>query len=149
MKIKEASEFLNSLISETDNTSEIKVYKKFMAALASLESKSLTDLQIKSIEDNLDSLQLKSPAENRKKYFRKKLSELYKFLKDQFSFVPKGYYTGMGIGLGMSFGVAFGAALQESLGVSFGLIIGMFVGIIIGTNMDATAKKEGRVFSAE
>ena len=105
--------------------------------------------EIQSLETELDSLNLKSNPENRKKYFKKALSKFEKYLKDTFSLTSKGYYTNMGIGLGTSYGILFGvvvlASFERSLGISLGMIIGMLIGLTIGRNMDSKAIAEGRV----
>ena len=145
MNINEASGFFKSLITETDKKSEIRVYEKFIGILSDLKNRKLTEKQLKSIEEELDTLKIKANPENRKKYFNQKLTEFKKYLKAQFSFISEGYYTGIGMSLGMSFGVAFGAAFRNDLGITYGLISGMLVGLIIGAVMDSKAKKEGRV----
>jgi len=94
--------------------------------------------------DELETLNLN--PQNRKKYFKQKLSEFTRFLKDKLSLTPQGYYTAIGIGLGLCFGVAFGAAFKN---VSFGLIFGMLVGLVIGASLDAKAKKDGKVLKTK
>ncbi len=149
MRLEEAYKFFESLTTETDNKSEVKVYEKFMYVLSKLKSREFSKDEIQSIEAELDSLNLESNPENGKKYFKKALSKFEKYLRDEFSLTSKGYYTGIGIGLGSSFGILFGivflSSLERSLGISLGLIIGMLIGLAIGRSMDAKAINQGRV----
>lgn len=149
MTVQEAYNFFESLVSETSKKSEIKVYEKFLHILNELKIRKFSKDEIQSIETELDSLNLKSNPENKKKHLKKTLSKFEKYLKDTFSLTPKGYYTNMGIGLGLSFGIVFGvvflSSFERSLGISFGIIIGMLIGLIIGRNMDSKAVAEGKV----
>ena len=144
MKINAISDFFKNLINETEEKSEIKVYKKFIAILSDLNNKDLTEKQLKLIEDELETLNLNPP--DRKKYFKLKFTQFTKFLKHKLSMISEGYYTSIGIGLGLSFGVAFGAAFEN---VSFGLIFGMLIGLVIGVSLDSKAKKEGKVLKTK
>jgi len=144
MKIVAASTFFKKLLLETSNRSEIKIYEKFISILAELSNRNLTEEELKSIEEKLDSLNFNEHSDNRKKHFKKKLNLFIGYLKEKLSLISKGYYTAIGMSLGTSFGVAFGAAFEN---VSLGLVFGMLVGIIIGTAKDAKAKKEGKVLS--
>jgi len=146
MTLNTASDFFKNLITETADKSEIRVYEKFMAILNDLKNKDLKVEQLRSIEEELDSLHLNEISENRKKHFKQKLTLFIKYLKETFSLISKGYYTAIGISLGMSFGVAFGAAFNS---VSYGLIIGMLIGLLVGATMDTKAKKEGKVLNTK
>ena len=79
--------------------------------------------------------------EERKEYSRtrKKLTE---HLQKRHKLVPEGYYMGVGVALGMSIGVAIGTAMQI---IGAGIGIGLALGAGIGSNLDAQAKKEGKV----
>ena len=145
MEITEASDFLESLRNKTDKRSEIKIYENFVEILSALKGKNLTEEQIQSIEKELDKLELKANPENRKKYFKQRLSKLKTFLKDNFSLITTGYYAIMGASYGILLGVlleaSFGMVFQRSLGICLGLIIGFFV----GQYMDKAAEKQNRV----
>jgi len=146
MNIYEASDFLNSLIAETDKKSEIKVYQNFLGILTALKNKELTPGELSSIEGELELLKLKEYPENKKKYLKQKLNEFKKYLKAEFSFISEGYYTAIGLSLGMCFGVAPGISVfgPES-GVGFGISLGMIIGLIIGRIIDSEAEKQNRV----
>ncbi len=148
MTIQEAYNFFESLKTETTKKYEIKVYEKFLYILNGLKIREFSKDEIQSLETELDSLNLASNPENRKKYFKKALTKFEKYLKDTFSLTSKGYYTNLGIGLGSSFGILFGVVFlsswERSLGISMGLIFGMFVGLTIGQYMDTKAKSENR-----
>ena len=146
MNIKEASDFLNKLISETDKPSEIKVYQNFIDILTALKNRDLTQEEIRSIEEELDILKLKDYPENKKKYLRRKRDKFKEYLNTEFSLITEGYYTGIGLALGICFGVAIGASIfGPSSGSSLGISLGMVIGLIIGRTLDDKAKKENRV----
>ncbi|WP_341199821.1 hypothetical protein [Croceibacter atlanticus] len=144
MKLDEASAFFKNLIIESDNKTEIKIYKNFISIFTDLNNRDLSEEQLKSIEEKLDSLNFNENSDNRKKHFKQKLNLFVGYLKEKLSLISKGYYTAIGMSLGMSFGVAFGAAFKN---VSYGLIFGMLIGILIGIAKDSKAKKEGKVLS--
>ena len=149
MKLQDAYHFFNSLKIETTIKSEIKVYEKFKYILSELEIREFSKDEIQSIETELESFNLKSNPENRKKYFNKALTKFEKYLKDTFSLTPKNYYTklygGLGLSFGLLFGVVFLSSWERSLGLSLGLLIGMVIGSIIGKSTDTKAIREGRV----
>jgi hypothetical protein len=146
MKITEASDLLNDLISLTDNKSEQKVYQSFNGILTYLINRDLSQEEVKSIENELSLLKLKEYPVNKKKYLRRKLNDFKTYLNAEFSFVSEGYYTGIGMSLGMTFGVALGASfIDAGTGTGLGLSIGMLIGLIIGRIMDDQAEKDNRV----
>ena len=149
MTLQEANNFFESLKTETTKKYEIKVYEKFLHILSELKLRAFSKDEIQSIETELDSLNLKSNPENRKKYFRKARSKFEKYLKETFSLTTKEYYQKLYGGLGLLFGLLFGVAilsnLERSLGISLGLIGGMVVGSLIGRYMDTQAKTAGNL----
>lgn len=144
MKLDEASAFFKNLIIESNNKTEIKIYKNFISIFTDLNNRDLSEEQLKSIEEKLDSLNFNENSDNRKKHFKQKLNLFVGYLKEKLSLISKGYYSAIGMSLGMSFGVAFGAAFKN---VSYGLIFGMLIGMLIGIAKDSKAKKEGKVLS--
>ncbi|MFT4683093.1 MAG: hypothetical protein ACJAU0_002237 [Flavobacteriales bacterium] len=153
MNISDTSELLNSLLSDTDNKSEKKIYNCFIRTLSSLKNRDLSENQSHLILEKLSSLDLKTKTENRKKFYKQKLSEFKAFLKNEFSFTPEKYYTEIGVVYGMIFGagigLSIGTAINPTLGISIGLSIGtgvgMVLGMMFGARKDADAKREGRV----
>lgn len=149
MTLNEACNFFNRLIQTTTNTSEIKVYERFIHLLSKLRSREFSKDEIQSIEAKLDSLNLELTSVGRKRYFKNALSRFETYLVETFSLVSKGHYTNIGIGLGSSFGVVFGivflSGLERSLDISLGLIVGMLIGVAIGRFLDRKAMSEGRV----
>jgi len=149
MTLQEAANFFESLKTETTHKSEIKVYEKFVYILSELKVRAFSKDKIQSIETELDSLNLASNPENRKKYFKKALGIFEKYLKETFSLTSQGYYTKMGVGLGSSFGILFGvvflSSFERSLGITLGIIGGMFIGLTIGRTMDSQAKAAGNM----
>ena len=149
MTLQETITIFENLKTEITKKSEIKVYEKFVYILTELQNRGFSKDEIQSIEMELDSLNLASNTENRKKYFKKTLNKFEKYLKDTFSLTSKGYYTtlygGLGLSFGLLFGVVFLSSWERSLGISMGLIGGMFIGSIIGHRMDSQAKAAGNI----
>ncbi len=149
MTLQEAYNFFERLKTETTKKHEIKVYEKFLHILTELKNREFSKDEIQSIETELDSFNLASIPENRKKYFKKALSKFEKYLRDTFSLTIKRYYTELGIVLGASFGILFGVVFlsswERSMGISLGLIIGSGIGGAIGRSMDTKAKSAGKV----
>ena len=149
MTLQEEYNFFDSLKTETTKKSEIKVYEKFLHILTELKNREFSKDEIQSIEMELDSLNLKSNPDNRKKFFKKALTKFENYLKDTFSLTSKGYYTNLSVSFGVLFGVVFGILIGErfekSLGISFGICMGMFIGAFIGRRMDAQAKAAGNI----
>ena len=149
MTLQEANNFFESLKTKTTKKSDIKVYEKFLHILSELKLREFSKDEIQSIETELDRLNLKSNPKNRKKFFKKALTQFENYLKDTFSLTSKGYYTNTSVSLGILFGVAFGVLIGErfekSLGVSFGICMGLFIGAYIGRRKDAQAKAAGNM----
>ena len=149
MTLQAAYNFFESLKTETTKKYEIKVYEKFLHILSELKIREFSKDEIQSIETELESLNLKSNPENRKKYFKKALSKFEKYLKDTFSLTIKRYYTELGIALGASFGILFGVVFlsswERSMGISLGLIVGSGIGGAIGRSMDSQAQAAGKI----
>lgn len=152
MTIEEALQFFQKIKSESVDDVESKSYEKFICILKDLQKRDLTHEQLAAIHTALSMMNLKAKTDNKKKYYKQRLSSFQKFLKEQFSLVVKGYYIGVGIGLGIIFGSIFSLVFQSVLGtfaLLLGVIGGMFWGGCFGAIMDAKAKKQGRVLATE
>jgi len=149
MTLKNALTHFNLLVSETNKKAEIRVFEDFIQIISGLKQKDLTEAEIKSIETELDALDLNRITTNKKQYFRKALKQFKKYLKDTFSLTVKGYYANVGIALGSSFGVLFGmvflSGIGRSLGLSLGISMGTLIGLIVGSNWDSQAKASGKM----
>lgn len=149
MTLENAYSYFENLSLEATRKSEIKVYAQFLHILSKLKDRSFSTEDLKSIETELDRLNLESNPQNKKKYFKKALNSFEKYLKTKFSLTTKGHYTNLGMGLGLSFGLMFGVAilsnLERSLGISIGLLGGMLVGSVWGRQKDAEAKATGNM----
>ncbi|MCM4170539.1 hypothetical protein DHD32_03525 [Arenibacter sp. TNZ] len=149
MTLNKASNFFKSLIYETNNKSEIKIYNDFTLILSNLENRDFSKEELEIIEMKLNSLNLKSNPQNKRKFFSKTLNEFKRFLNKTFSLVSKNYYTNLYITLGASFGIISGIIIGErfekSLGIALGIGVGMIIGLFIGKSKDAKALNEGRV----
>ena len=149
MTLQEADNFFKNLKTKTTKKSEIKVYDKFVYILSELKIRSLSQNEIHSIEEELESLNLKSNPENRKRFFKKTLNKFENYLKDEFTLTTKGYYVERSIGYGVLFGVVAGVLIGErfekSLGLSLGISMGMLIGVFVGRYLDAQALAQGNV----
>ncbi len=149
MTLLKAIDDFENLLSETSKKSEIKIYNEFIQILRSLKKKNLSEVEIQSIEEKLDALDLNSVETINKRYFSQTLKQFKKYLKDTHSLTSKGHYTNLGVGLGASFGVLVGIVLlssfERSVGISLGISLGMLIGLIIGRNMDLKAKVSGKI----
>jgi hypothetical protein len=145
MKLNEASDYFEDLRIGTNKKSEIRVYESFIRLISNLVNRNLTNEELQSIEIKLDELDLKSNPANSIKYFRKRLNEFKKHLKDRLSLISEGYYTAIGLSLGVAFGAAFGSIF----GMGNGIAIGMICGLAIGAYLDYEAKKHNRVLESK
>lgn len=149
MTLKKALIYFQSKASETSSKSEIKIYKEFIRILNRLEARDLSASEIKGIEAELKRLNLDTTAAHNKRYYKKALTQLEKYLKGTFSLTVKGYYTKTGIALGLTFGLLFGvvflSSLERSMGIGLGISLGMIIGLLIGRNLDAKAITAGNV----
>ena len=148
MTIIEASNFFKGLLKEAKSKREIRVYKSFNTILSNLKSRDLTEDELLSIEKELNTLKIKANPVNKRKYFSKKLSAFKAYLKEEFSLIPEGYYTAIGMSLGMCFGVAIGTSFGAS-STSIGLAMGMLIGLAIGRIKDMEAEKQNRVLETK
>lgn len=149
MTLQETYNFIESLKINTTKKSEIKVYTELLQILSSLKSKAFTKDEINSIETELDSLNLQSNPDNKKKHFNKLLKEFKDYLKEKHSLISTGYYANIGITTGAAFGIVAGIIIGErfekSMGIALGIGIGMLIGLIVGRTMDTKAKNENRI----
>ena len=149
MTNKNAINLFKRLVSETNNRSEIKVYRDFIKILTNLEKRNLTESEVDSLETELDALDLNSTAPNKKRHFKKALQQFKIYLKDTFSLITKGYYTNLGITYGASAGLLLGiiflSGFERSLGISMGISVGVFIGIIIAGYLESQAKASGNL----
>lgn len=148
MTIIETIAFFERLLKETVKKRELKVYKSFIDVLSNLENRNLTDDELLRIQNEIETFDLKSNPENKRKYYSKKLNVFKAFLKEEFSLISEGYYIAIGMSLGMCFGVAIGSSL-EATGTSTGVAIGMVIGLTIGRIKDMEAEKQNRVLKNE
>ena len=146
MTIPEAIVIFKNLLKETTSKREQKVYTEFITILSNVKKRTLSEKQFSLIEDKLNSLNLEASLKKKRTYFSKKLGVFKKFLKDEFSFTTKGYYTSMYMALGMCFGVPIGASFDSS-GIAIGISIGMLIGLAYGKNKDKEAQKNNLVLN--
>ncbi|MEQ8706618.1 MAG: hypothetical protein RIC19_21985 [Phaeodactylibacter sp.] len=149
MTFKNAISLFNRLVSETTRKSEIKIYQDFIYLLEGLKERNLAEAEVQLIETELDTLDLKGTAKNKKRHYSKALRYFKQYLKDTFSLIAKGYYTNWGITLGaltgLLTGIVFFIGLERSLGISLGISIGTLIGLITASYLDTQAKASGNL----
>ena len=142
---------------EAKNKSEKKVYNNLAEIFSELSRKNLTAQQWKSIEHEIEKLRLNEISGENDALLKKKRNLFVKFLKNKFSFIVKGYYTGigmsMGIALGTAIGMIFGMLAGIPMGIVYGMMIGAMIGLLTGLMLgkikDNTAEKENRVIRTQ
>lgn len=144
MTITETLKFFKSLLKEAKSKREIRVYKRFINILSSLEYRDFLDDELLAIQNEIEKLNLKSNPENKRKHYSRKLNVFKTYLKSEFSLISEGYYTAIGMSLGMCFGLAMGPSFGIS-GTSMCLVLGMLIGLAIGRVKDMEAEKQNRV----
>ncbi len=149
MKIAEAIKLLTSLQESTEKKSELKIFQNMIGILSDLQSRSLSESELTSIEKELDGMELDTYQENRKRQLRKKLANFQQFLNNKFSLVEKGHFTTLGIAFGVAFGVIIGGIFRDALGGSLGLTFGIVAGLVVGMYLDKQAEAENRVLNVE
>ena len=152
MKIQEALDFIKGLLDRSTRKSEFKFYNNFHKILASLKKREFTEEEIKTIELELESLDLTITSINQFKELKKKYTKFISFLETDFSLITPGHYTNSSMIYGMIFGSGIGTALGTAfggngtaIGISLGTSLGMLLGIVYGTTKDNEAKKQNRV----
>ena len=149
MSLDKTISFLESIQRNSRKKSDIKLYQSFKVLLIDLKTKNLSSNEFDAIANELEKLQLNINSENRKKHIRKAFRSFKKYLKEVFSLIPEGYYTGIGMSLGISIGIAIGTAIGGSTGTAIGISIGMVIGMALGKNQDLKAEKENRVLKTK
>lgn len=142
---------------EAKNKSEKKVYNNLAEIFSELNRKNLTEQQWKSIEEEIEKLRLNEISDENNAWLKKKRNLFVKFLKNKFSFIIKGYYTGLGMSMGIALGTAIGMIFGILAGVPMGMVYGMMIGamlgllagLILGIIKDNNAEKENRVIRTQ
>lgn len=149
MTLKEATNFFEILVKQSSNKKDIKRYQNFIDVLNKLETRDFSEDQLRSLEEKLDSLNLRIDQATDRKVLKRVIEEFKKYLKDTYSLTTVGYYTNKCVVMGMLFGVVAGVLIGErfgkSMGISLGISIGMIIGAGIGRHLDAKALAEGNV----
>jgi len=91
-----------------------------------------------------------SSTKEERKNHSKVLNTIIEHLKKHHKLVIGGQYLGILIGMGQVVGLSFGIVIGKAFGdvtdgLVFGMVAGMMIGVVIGTNLEARAKKQGRI----
>jgi hypothetical protein len=149
MTLENALHNFIDLLNKSTQKSEQKVYEKYIKTLTTLTNRIFSIEQLKSIESELDRLEVNTATIKTKRFYKNKFVELERFLKENFGLTPPLHYRKLYGGLGLSFGILFGiiflASFERSIGIVFGMLIGMVIGSLLGISSDNKAIKEGKV----
>jgi transcriptional regulator with XRE-family HTH domain len=139
--------FLKKQLSKTSKKSEIKTFKNFIKVLNNLKEKELSSEQLEGIESYIKYLELEKIPSFSNEMFKQKLAKFKKYLKKKLKFIPKYYYTSIGVNLAVPFAIAF--CIQGKIPLTTkGIVIAVGITlIIVGLFMDARIKKQERSFS--
>lgn len=139
--------FLKRQLSKTSDKTEIRTFKKFIAVLSDLKEKELTQEQLNAIESYIKYLELEKIPSYSNNLFKQKLSKLRKYLKTKLRFVPKNYYTRIGISFATPFTIGFTfAANGIAMTNKIGIIVMALLLIGIGKVLDLRIQKQNRSF---
>jgi len=143
--LKSSIIFLKKLLSKTNDKSEIRTFKKFIAVLSNLKEKELTQEQLNAIESYIQYLELDKIPSYSNDLFEQKLSKFKKHLKTKLRFVPKNCYTNIGISFAIPFAIGFAfAANGISITSKIGIIVVALLLIGVGKILDLRIKKQNR-----
>ena len=149
MKIHQAINTVEGLLNTREKKSEIKIITSLHQTLHSLDSRSLSTEERYAIEEALDNLLFRDNPESNFKKLKENRDRFMKFLREEMSLVPVGFYTTWGTSLGLCFGAALGGVLQSiydgSNAIALGTAVGMAIGVVVGNFLDSAATSQKRV----
>lgn len=128
-----------------------KAYDKMQALIEALNKKEMPSVEIKSINEQIESINSFQGAEKAlTKILKKTYSTILKNIEEKLKLVTKHHYRNLWMVYGMLAATVLSTALTSFKLLSFeisgsvGLSMGMLIGILIGTTLDNQAEKEGR-----
>ncbi|MEP0264283.1 helix-turn-helix transcriptional regulator [Dokdonia sp.] len=139
--------FLKKQLSKTNEKSEIKTFKKFIALLQKLKEKDLSPEKIKGIESYIKYLELEKIPSFSNEMFKQKLAKFKKYLKNKLRFVPNNYYTTWAVNFAVPFAIGFVVQGKIDYSIKIGVIIAALVLITIGIILDLKMKRQERSLS--
>jgi len=153
MKLTDASKELKNLLKETTRKSERKVYQALLGVVSNLGERELSEEEQRSLEEAMDRLNLPAGSGTPLKILKRSRNRFMKFLKEELSLIPQGYYTELGMVFGLMAGTALAPLIENtigsSMGLSMGISLGICLGLIVGQRMDKDAEKQNRVLATQ
>ena len=132
-----------------------RIYIQFRELLEELRKRELPAAIIKSINQDIEELNLTSlTGERLGKVAKQKQRKIIKLLEKELKIVPKNHYRNLWLVLGLCvfgipIGVVYGHITHHNGMMGIGLPIGMGIGICLGFWLDKKATKEGRQLNVE
>ncbi|HET8838583.1 MAG TPA: hypothetical protein VFM82_06255 [Flavobacteriaceae bacterium] len=74
--------------------------------------------------------------------YLKRLSSFRNYIRQEFNFVPKGFYLRIFVALGIILGVVLGLFLRQ---ISITILLGMGLGLIVGSYLDRKSERKNKV----
>ena len=142
MTLRNAIHEFRQLRGRSNRRSKRRLYSNFIQLLESLEFKSLSFEEMRSLERKLADLLLDLNTRSSARDLRYLLSDFKSFLKEELSLTSKGYYLYMGLVYGGSLGLFIGEILLGDIDQAMGLVIGVSVGAVVGELIGSYIEKE-------
>ena len=148
MTLDQATSQIQAILDKPVSRRDRQTLARFQSLFQFLSKAGLSGPQVETLEVTLGKLSLNSVSDSSGESLQKQLRRFKRFLKDEFGYSAKGFYTNLGVALGLTFGVAIGAALQHlDNGFIIGAMGGMFLGGIWGRVREQRAVKSGQIYS--
>ncbi len=138
MYTKQVEQKLQQTISASTNFAHKKTLEKILKIVSFLKSKDMCDKQNK-LDTYMQSI-LNMDMGNAK-LAKSILRDMIKFLKVNFSFINRGYFTSMGLFMGLCIGL-----ISYQYDYKYGIIIATLIGIALGFTKEKMEEKKGRVY---
>lgn len=127
-------------------------YVQLEALVEALNKKELPGEIVDSINKHLRGGDSSSGKELGKQ-IRKAQSAILKLIEKDLKLVPMNHYRDTWLAIGVALGVAFGSVFGSTTGnislLGLGIPLGLAIGIAIGTELDKTAKRDGKQLDVE
>ena len=149
MKIEEAILILEKPVHRIGDGKEVKVKQRFSNILNELKTKDLSPSQKARLGKELNCIfsEIDAGTEINEQQLRKGLKRFLKFLRNEFSLIPEGYYAGYGMAFGIISGLfllSFLILYTESPWKFYAPLLGAMLGMLLGTLKDAQIRKQGK-----
>jgi hypothetical protein len=152
MKIKQAHQIIEDLLTKADRKSEKKLYEQLLGALQNIQARELSSEQLHSIEAALDRLDPDAMDGMSAKVLKSRRNRFLKEVQGILSLLPEDHYMAVGLCLGVAFGGLIGSLMEGFAGIpdgqsgtGLGIGLGLVAAVIIARHLDVEAIRQNRV----